>query len=593
MTDLTAGANESDDEASRQADAALGAAKPPQFGEAPTASNWRSAVRFIETARHLKARQAFFWAVRRGWGRSFRIPDRAEIRTRNGVRMQAALVHAACQMDDNEVEFLNIRRRFNEGVDWHNAGYSKLWRYNLHYFDYALDEGRSPDWIREAMEDWIRRNPPCESVGWEPYPVSLRIANWIKFDLRAGRSGQLPPVCKHSLYQQVWWLERNLEYEIQANHLLKNAKSLFLGGAYFSGTIPDRWLRKGRDLFLAQVEEQIRPDGGHYERSAMYHAIVLEDMLDVLSVAIGSPGLMSDVDVALLVQRAGNALRYLQDLTFPDGHLPMFNDSVAGTAPGTESLKAYSHAVLPQLDTHDSSETALIDKPNSGVYGYRHGAEMLLVDGGAPSPPYQPGHSHCGLLGFELVVAGRPLIVDSGVYGYEATPLRHLLRSTAAHNTLRIDRQEQSEIWGAFRMGRRARPGQIALSADLPDCFYFTSSHDGYRNLHGRPVHRRALECRIGHCWQVTDDIIGQGSHLVESFLHFHPSFQLEKQGNCWIAACQESGLRFRITAIGAATEREPSIYCPRFGVRCDNWMLVLKMEAALPAQLTYMIEKL
>jgi uncharacterized heparinase superfamily protein len=592
MTDITAGASVSDDEASRQGGDAAAVAKLSPFGEAPKASSWKRAARFLETARHLKARQALFWAVRRGWGRSFRIPARAEIRIRNDVRMQAELVRPACELGNNEVEFLNVRRRFDDAIDWHNAGNSKLWQYNLHYFDYALD-GRSPDWIRGAMEDWVRRNPPGKSVGWEPYPVSLRIANWIKFDLRPGRSGQLPPSCRHSLYQQLWWLERNLEHEIQANHLLKNAKSLFLGGAYFSGKTPDRWLRKGRNLFLEQVEEQIRPDGGHYERSAMYHAIVLEDMLDVLSISIGSAGLMSDADVAVLVRRAGNALSYLQDLTFPTGHLPMFNDSVAGVAPDTASLKSYARAILPLLDTHISSEIALINKPDTGFYGYRHGAEMLLMDGGAPSPSYQPGHSHCGLLGFELCVAGRPVIVDSGVYDYEATPLRHLLRSTAAHNTVRIDRQEQSEIWGAFRVGRRARPGRISLSADLPDRFCFTGSHDGHRNRAGRPVHRRVMECRIGHCWQVADDIIGRGSHLVESFLHFHPSFRLEKRGDGWIAICQESDLRFRVTTTGGAAEREPSTYCPRFGVRHDNWMLVLRRKAVLPARLTYMIDKL
>jgi uncharacterized heparinase superfamily protein len=593
MTDMTVRANVRNAQASREDGDAIADAKRPQSEEAPEESRWERVVRFVETARRLKTRQALFWAFRRGWGRSFRIPGGTDIRVRHGVRLQAELVRPASDVGDREVEFLNVRSRFDDAIDWHSADKSKLWQYNLHYFDNALDKGRSLDWVRGAMEDWVDRNPPGRSVGWEPYPVSLRVANWIKFDLRRGQSGQLPSSCRRSLFQQVWWLERNLEHEIQANHLLKNAKSLFLGGAYFSGKTADRWLRKGRKLFLEQVEEQIRPDGGHYERSAMYHAIVLEDMLDVLSISIGSVGLMSDADVAALVRRARNALGYLQDLTSPTGQLPMFNDSVAGVAPEPASLISYAHAILPLLDTCVSSEAKAINKPDTGFYGYRHDAEMLLMDGGAPSPSYQPGHSHCGLLGFELWVAGRPVIVDSGVYDYEATPLRRLLRSTAAHNTVRIDRQEQSDIWGSFRMGRRARPSGISIFPDLPDRFRFTGSHDGYRNQAGRPIHRRVMECRIGHCWQVTDDIIGLGSHLVESFLHFHPSFRLEKRGDVWIAACQESDLRFRVAATGGTAEREPSAYCPRFGVRHDNWMLVLRSEAVLPVQLTYVIEKL
>ena len=594
MTDVTVDAGARDNGASHQGGGdPAGVAQSPQLEEAAKTSSWNSIARLLRTARHLRARQALFWAIRRGWGRSFRIPAQAAMQIRSGVQMRAELASSASGLAENEFEFLNVRRRFDNGIDWRSADHSRLWQYNLHYFDYALDPGRPPDWIRATMQDWVKRNPPGKSVGWEPYPVSLRIANWIKFDLRPGHPGQLPPPCRRSLCQQLWWLERNLEHEIQANHLLKNAKALFFGGAYFSGKAADRWLRKGRKLFLEQVEEQIRPDGGHYERSAMYHAIVLEDMLDVLSLSVGSAGLMSANDIASLVRHAGNALSYLENLTFPAGRLPMFNDSVAGIAPDTASLRSYAHAILPFPDPYIPSDAALINKPDTGFFGYRHDAEMLLVDGGAPSPSYQPGHSHCGLLGFELVVAGRPVIVNSGVYDYETTPLRRLLRSTAAHNTVRIDCDEQSEIWGAFRMGRRARPGRISLSADLPDRFRFAGSHDGYRGRAGRPIHRRAIECRIGHCWHVADDIIGRGSHLVESFLHFHPSFRLEMEGDGWIAVCQDSELRFRITATGGAATREPSTYCPRFGVRHCNWMLVLRSEAVLPARLTYTIEKL
>ena len=594
MTDLTVDSDVRDNGAPRQGGGdAANVTQMPQLGDVAKTSKWNNAFRFFQTVRHLKARQALFWAIRRGWGRSFSIPAQAEVQIRNDVRMQAELASCASSIGENELEFLNVRCRFDDGINWRSADQSKLWQYNLHYFDYALDAGRSPDWIRRTMEDWVRHNPPGKNVGWEPYPVSLRIVNWIKFALRPRHLGQLPPVCKRSLYQQLWWLERNLEHEIQANHLLKNAKALFFGGAYFSGSAADRWLRRGRELFLEQVDEQILPDGGHYERSAMYHAVVLQDMLDVLSLSVGSAGLMSDAEFAALTRSAGNALSYLQDLTFPAGRLPMFNDSVGGIAPESASLQSYAGAILPLLDTRISPDAGPINKPSTGFYGYRWGAEMLLIDGGAPSPSYQPGHSHCGLLGFELVVAGRPVIVDSGVFDYEPTPLRHLLRSTVAHNTVRIDRAEQSEIWGAFRMGRRARAGRVSLSADLPDRFCFAGSQDGYRNRTGRPVHRRVIDCRIGRRWKVMDDIVGQGSHLLESFLHFHPSFQLEKQGDGWIAACQESKLRFWITTTGGAIERQPSTYCPQFGVRHGNWMLALKSQAVLPVQLTYTIEKL
>ena len=45
----------------------------------------------------------------------------------------------------------------------------------------------------------------------------------------------------------------------------------------------DAMLAKGLRLMVEQGREQILPDGGHYERSAMYHAIALVDYLDVIN----------------------------------------------------------------------------------------------------------------------------------------------------------------------------------------------------------------------------------------------------------------------------------------------------------------------
>jgi uncharacterized heparinase superfamily protein len=197
------------------------------------------------------------------------------------------------------------------------------------------------------------------------------------------------------------------------------------------------------------------------------------------------------------------------------------------------------------------------------------------------------------LLGFELVVAGRPVIVDSGVHDYETGALRHHLRSTAAHNTVRIDGDEQSDIWGAFRIGRRARSGGVSLSADLPRRFRFGGRHDGYRHLPGRPIHRRVIDCRVGESWRISDHITGQGSHRLESFLHFHPDFRIEGHADDWLATCEQSGMRFRIKTAGGACSRAASAYCPRFGVQQPNSMLVLRSQAVLPAELSYTIERL
>ena len=86
-----------------------------------------------------------------------------------------------------------------------------------------------------------------------------------------------------SLYEQALWLEKNIEYHLLANHYFKNGKALIFAGMYIAGQDAERWLKKGRQIIASELEEQILPDGGHFERSPMYHAMILEDCLDILT----------------------------------------------------------------------------------------------------------------------------------------------------------------------------------------------------------------------------------------------------------------------------------------------------------------------
>ena len=115
---------------------------------------------------------------------------------------------------------------------------SKLWRYNQHYFD-DLNAEQAVDrveWHRELLNDWISNNPPFKGNGWEPYPTSLRLVNWIKWAL----SGvELPAYYLESMVLQARWLERRIEWHLLGNHLFANAKALVFVGTYFSGPEAD------------------------------------------------------------------------------------------------------------------------------------------------------------------------------------------------------------------------------------------------------------------------------------------------------------------------------------------------------------------
>src|SRR5260221_9565931 len=139
---------------------------------------------YARTLSHLKPRQIAYLVVRRLWQAPNRpTASNALVRVRRGVRMQAPLV-TTMRDKEHEFRFLNVSKTFSDGkVDWASTDMTKLWRYNLHYFDYILDSGRSVDNISDLISSWIQSNPVGIGDGWKPYPVSLRIVNWIKLFL--------------------------------------------------------------------------------------------------------------------------------------------------------------------------------------------------------------------------------------------------------------------------------------------------------------------------------------------------------------------------------------------------------------------------
>ena len=122
-----------------------------------------------------------------------------------------------------DLVLLNEARSLGDPGIWAASGASRLWLYTLHYFDW-LHEEASPGAASaaELLERWIDENPPGEGVGWEPYPLSRRVVNWIKAELGAT---PLSEAARHSLAVQARWLSRTIEWHLLGNHLVANAKA--------------------------------------------------------------------------------------------------------------------------------------------------------------------------------------------------------------------------------------------------------------------------------------------------------------------------------------------------------------------------------
>ncbi|MCK9202618.1 MAG: heparinase II/III family protein [Gallionella sp.] len=456
--------------------------------------------------------------------------------------------------------FLSVTRELSVAGDWNRTDLPKLWLYNLHYFDDLNADGAPARaaWHQALIARWIAENPPAAGNGWEPYPVSLRIVNWVKWAL-AGNVLETGGV--HSLAVQARWLMGRLEWHLLGNHLLANAKALVFAGTFFAGTEADAWRERGLEILRRQHAEQILHDGGHFERSPMYHAIILEDLLDLIQLALCWP---SVVDAALVTKwrlQAGLMLHWLAAMTHPNGEIALFNDAAMGIAPNSAALAAYGAAL--GLDAPAALQAPLTRLAESGYVRMQKGDAMLIADVGEIGPDYLPGHAHADTLSFELSVFGQRLVVNSGTseYGLGAERLRQ--RSTAAHSTVQIDGVDSSEVWSGFRVARRARPVGLAVSEDGDAVVEVACAHDGYRRLQGRPLHRRTWRM-TAQGLRVSDAIDGDFGEAVARY-HFHPAVVVSSEAGGGLLHLPDGHImRWSIT--GGTARIVPSTWHPEFG---------------------------
>ena len=301
-----------------------------------------------------------------------------------------------------------------------------------------------------------------------------------------------------SIYRQYRHLLANQEKHLLANHYLENLKTLVICALLFGEN--DVLADVERD-YLAQLDEQVLPDGVHYERSMMYHKLILEGLLRV-ELAYRSAGKAAPAKVAFKVRQMLDAMASIERGM---GKTPFFNDAADGVAKECRSLVCACRDVYGYEP--DDTKTAF---PDSGFYKLYDGNAALVFFAGEPGPRYMLGHAHCDLLSFELSVDGIPVIVNSGTFAYQSE-LRSYFRSTAAHNTATIDGEEQMECWAEHRVAR----GVSDVHVEERNEHRIVAS---FRNCKGR-LHRRIVDIDHGVV-SVVDTFDGRPQQVID-FVHF------------------------------------------------------------------------
>jgi hypothetical protein len=213
---------------------------------------------------------------------------------------------------------------------------------------------------------------------------------------------------------------------------------------------------------------------------------------------------------------------------------------------------------------------------------------------------YRQRPSQADMLHVDLWWDGQNVLRDGGSYSYNCEPpWRHWFNSTAAHNTVELNGQDQMVKGPRFLWFHwtRSRLLQFATGAD-GRCGFLCGEHDGYRRLPGRPVHSRMI-CRLDDTWVIVDDVLGEG-HLEVALRWRLAETDWRQDGNRWTGHLAAGPFTLAVTApasFALALERGRETPQPEgweslyYNVREASPTIVVRGEADLPLRLVTVVD--
>ncbi len=350
---------------------------------------------------------------------------------------------------------------------------------------------------------------------------------------------------------------------------------MIFSGLYFHGAEADEWYQTGINILDKELPEQVLVDGGNFELSPMYHAIFLEDLLDLINVH----QLYNKKQPVNITTKVIKMLEWLGSMSHPDGDISFFNDSTLGVAPTIGELVDYAKEL--DISYKSNNLIGLTCFQESGYIRLEMEGLVVIADVAKIGPDYIPGHGHADVLSFEMSLFGERVIVNSGISTYNKNLERQNQRGTLAHSTITVDGVNSSEVWSGFRVAKRAKVFDIN-NTKIGGNFKFSACHDGYKNLKDGIIHCREWNASE-NLLEIGDEVTGTGKHKVTSVLPLHPNILVSNiQDNS--ADLEVKGRKVKINFEGEGLLQViTSKYHSEFGLSIDNNQLVYSYNGSLP----------
>ncbi|MEK8050128.1 alginate lyase family protein [Ideonella sp. DXS22W] len=483
------------------------------------------------------------------------------------------------------VSGLQVPAKFGLDIDFrHLPGLDIkfLWEINRHAWwvelamDWAMAQDEAAlDRLAANIDSWIIANPYPVGPNWaSPVEHGIRLINWsIVWHVIGGDTSRIfqretgrvrLQTWLKCIYQHVHFAADNYSFYSSAdNHLIGEAAGVFVASHTWDCWQDVRDKRKAAKRILeTEALKQFAADGVNREQALSYHKFSLQFLI-----AAGLVGLVNGDDFSgAFWERLQAALVYLAAQTDCVGNVPTYGDSDDGDVWSLRPTSASSWLEMLALASRLTSDPIIESKcaslgvsPEDVAAWLPPGACGRASGGGTPSRTELPrhfleggyvilgaqlhergearavfdcgplgynkvgGHAHADALSLILSVGGTPVLRDSGTYCYNASPeWRRFFRSTAAHNTLTIDGEDQSVYGSSFLWLRDVHC--TVVSTGQGEVQEVHACHDGFRRLRDPVMHHRRVRMDAAGSLEVQDWLECRESHHVK--LHWHVGTQ-------------------------------------------------------------------
>lgn len=411
----------------------------------------------------------------------------------------------------------SIKKNLKYKINW-NLTKNKLYLYNLHYLNYIFLFSKKDS--LKVINSWIDCNKISHSsYAWDIYPSSLRLINLIKWSYKnCHYSSKLTD----TIYVHAIYIIKNFEYHLGGNHLLINFKSVIFAFSYFKKTFNKKKMEEIEKNFIKELKLQILKDGGHFENSPMYHNQIIFDLLDIVQLNI-----LSNKNNIFLINIINKMMNWSKIINH-NGEIPYFNDSCSNLQPNYFELLQYFKIIKIKKDKRFDLEKKLNHFNHSGFVVFKNNNYKIIFRSGGITSNSIPAHHHANTLSFEVSTNKGKIFTNSGISTYENNSTRHYERGTMSQNTISLNRQNSSDVWKSFRVGKRPRVKSKIISENNHKTI-FNAEHNGFTNgRNNKILHKRKITCNSKHI-KIDDLIYGNEKGKIYFNLYLDNNITVKK----------------------------------------------------------------